>query len=713
MQPAVQTEASHQALATIRQAILRRFRKDKSPKFALLEQAIADAEFYHRDQFRKSGEPCIIHPFRVALLVSEAGMDLEAVIIALLHDVIEDTDLTKAMVGEKYGDWLAAVVDGLTKSVPPKDARPNSPAAIETYKKLLSATVRDLRTLQVKIFDRLDNMRDLGFLDRPRQRRISMETLMVYVPMAQRLGMQAICAELGALGFRYLYPLRIAKVLAALKKKIGEERKKVKGIQKMLGAALTDKATDAIIDPKYHQVTDYIFDRAGVGRALVGFTVCVADAEHCYTALGALHRAHRVVPNSIRDYISNPKPNRHQGLESKIFLGSEPVTIEVFSREMEVVNRMGILADWRASRDELSRYYRTYLELLDQLSDNDDLRMEDVLRYGQMDSLQVFTPLGEVVTLPQKATVLDFAFAIHTDLGIHCDGAWQENRRRGRFDVLTDGAMVEVITSPATLPNASWLANVVTPRAKLGVRRFLRTQKLSRAEDVGRRLFQAQLKRLGSDPKALLENPEFTSALGDLKMGPNRFFQKVGTRQIDLRAFLTDHQLVSKEEVERLEHPGSTGFLRYLKPRPRSPDPDLKIPEIGDEFIHLAPCCSPLPGDEIAGVQQEQGILIHRGECSVLADSDPEARISVGWEEGTGKSPHRLNLRVQDNPGQIYRIGKVMRDLKVNIHDLSVERLQPAEQQANIRVLVEPITLQTFHKIVTRLRAFKDVLKIS
>lgn len=713
MEPVAKLDESEARLAKIRQAILKGFPRGKSPKLALLKQALQDAEFYHSDQFRKSGEPAIIHPYRVALSVSEAGMGIEAVIIALLHDIIEDTEFTKDEVAAKYGEWLAEAVDGLTKVAAPANRPGSNAGSLETYRKLLVSSINDLRTLQVKIFDRLDNMRDLGFLSRKRQRRIAMETMQVYVPMAQRLGQQDISEELATLCFRYLYPRRFTRLLQQLRERIKEESKKVKGLKRVLDAVLNDLQGGRLaVQPKYHKIFDYVFEDMQVGRALIGFTVTVPDAEDCYTVLGRLHREYRVVPNSIRDFISNPKPNRHQSLESNIFIGGEAVTIEIFSKEMEAVNRAGILADWQGSHEEVSRYYESYLELLEQFTDSEDLRMEDVLRFGQMDTLQIFTPIGEVLTFPQRSTVLDFAFAIHTDLGMHCDGARVEGRRAQRFDELRDGTMVEVLTGPATNPNASWLGHVHTAKAKMAIRRYLRGQRLSKATEVGEKLFRGMLKRLGLDAQEFIGDSAFADALKKQGLSQSQFFQQVGTRQLSIKPFLQDFGLVPGKSLKRLGAQDRTGLMRYLKPRFRSQDPDLKISELGDAFIHLALCCSPLQGDSILGVQQDNGIIIHRTECHTLEDVQVDTLISVGWELNKEDSPYQFVIQMKDKPGMVYRIGKIMRDLKVNIQDMKVE-VRENLKEAKVSILVDPIPVQTYQKIVARLRGIKEVVRIS
>ncbi|HEX7927921.1 MAG TPA: HD domain-containing protein, partial [bacterium] len=439
-------------LDRIKQSILARFPRDKTPKISLLERAFTDAEHHHNGQKRKSGEPYILHPYRVALMASEFGLDAETVIIALLHDVIEDTEMTKEVVQANYGNWLADVVDGLTKVAKTGDSAMD--AGVATYRKLISSTIKDLRTAQVKLFDRLDNMRDLGFLARHRQRRISQETYSVFVPMAQRLGMQDIADELSALCFRYLYPRRFNDVLKQLKQRLTDEQAKVQGLTQLLQSILVEqKFTDFTVKPRSLQISDFIHTDLPAGSALLGFTVNVPTAVDCYRALGALHIRCRVVPNSIRDFISNPKPNRYQALHSQVFMGGEPIAIVIGSHSMDAINRSGILVNWEGSLEELHRYYQSYLELLDQYADTDDLRMEDVLRHAQLETLQVFTPKGKLLSLPQGATAIDFAFAIHSDLGLHCAGAKLGGEWISPFEELKDGEVVEIFREASVTPS--------------------------------------------------------------------------------------------------------------------------------------------------------------------------------------------------------------------------------------------------------------------
>jgi GTP pyrophosphokinase len=568
----------------------------------------------------------------------------------------------------------------------------------------------------VKLFDRLDNMRDLGFLERRRQRRIAQETLSVYVPMAQRLGMQDIADELTALCFRYLYSRRFNETLKQLKQRLTEEQGKINSLTQLLNSILAEQQFKGFtVKPRTLQISDFIHKDLPQGSALVGFTVNVPTPVDCYRALGALHIRCRVVPNSIRDYISNPKPNRYQGLHSQIFMGGEPIGLVICSHAMEGINRSGILANWEGSFEELHRYYQSYLELLDQYADTDtdDLRMEDVLRHAQLETLQVFTPKGKLLSLPQGSTAIDFAFAIHSDLGLHCAGAKLGGEWISPFQELKDGEVVEIFRDPTVSPAPDWLQHARTTRAKLAIRRYLKSQANHRAQELGRKLLATELLRIGVAEEGFTERQDFTDALAQRNLTLPVFLQQVGTRKIAARRFLLDTGLLPKEAADRLGTPPPQGLLaRYWKPRPASLEPLLEVPEGGDGFITLSACCQPLVGDAIVGVQGDQGIHVHRGECAELQKAGPDSVIGLAWEAGSRKQPYALELRIQDRAGMIFKISKVMRDLNVSIHDLSLERLS-ADEQALLRVSLEPITGKTYQKIVAGLRAIKEVLMVS
>lgn len=701
-------------LDRIRQSILARYPRDKTPRISLLERAFRDAERLHQGQVRKSGEPYILHPYRVALMAAEAGLDLETVIIALLHDVIEDTGITKAEVQGAYGEWLADVVDGLTKASGLRDSsRPSRSFA--TYRKLIHSTLKDLRTVQVKLFDRLDNLRDLGFLERSRQRRICLETIGVYVPMAQRLGMREMADELTALTFRYLYPHRFSRTLAWLKQRIQEEQAKVAASRTLIESILAEvPLPGARVRPSLIRISDFLHAASLPASALTGFTIVVPSDRECYQALGAVHMKARVVPGSMKDFISNPHPNGYRALHSQIFLGGEPITIVICSEEMEAFNRSGILVNWDRSQEELRRYYGSYLELLDH-ADANELQMDDVLRHAQLETLQVFTPKGRLLSFPPGATIIDFAFAIHSDLGLHCARARMGGRLVSPFDELRDGEVVEILADPNQAPAPNWLEHVRTTRAQVAIRRHLNAQAHERAEELGRALFSAEAKRLGEDPDALAQG-QLLRALKDEGWTSGHLYQQLGLRKVQLREFLLRHGVISQQDADRA-HGQEQGLLqRFIAPifsgAFHAADPVLRIPEGGDAFNVLSACCSPLPGDPIVGAQTEHGMAVHRIGCPRLKDVLPEDLAQIAWDTGTDKTPYALDIVMRDRAGMVYRVSKVMSDLKVSIHDLNLER-RTGDGTAVLRLLLEPIEPRTYQKIVTRLRAIREIETIA
>ncbi|MDH4225499.1 MAG: HD domain-containing protein [Deltaproteobacteria bacterium] len=699
-------------LRRIKRTILKRYPKDKTPRYNLLEQAFKDAEHHHHGQVRKSGEPVIIHPYRVALLASDAGLDVEAVVIALLHDIIEDTEVTKTALKDQYGDWLAEVVDGLTKAGSSKPSGRLNSISLETYQKLLTSSIKDIRTLLVKIFDRLDNMRDLSHLSRAKQRRISTETMDVYVPMAQRMGLTHISEELTTLCFRFLYPKRFAQALEAVKNGVIREVSQVESIRKMVESSLTAHLGAPFrVIPLHRHVSEAIYQTTPVTRAFIGFRVVTSTPAHCYLAMGAIHTKCRTVPHSIRDYISNPKPNRYQGLESKVFIGGEPIQLEITWEEMDNISRWGILANWKGTPEELSTYYRNYLELLQSLKGDEDIRMEDVLRYGQMETLQVFTPKGDIRTFPQGSTVLDFAFAIHSDLGLACRGGRISHMMVGRGTELKDGDVVEVFRDPQVLADESWLNQVRTPRARIALRRALRVRVLQRAEEFGWQVFSQEIRRLGESPVEITGKTPFKAALKHKKLTLKQFYQQLGLRKLNLRPFLAEFGVVDREKLSRQQTRERSILNRYIASMFGGKSPEIKVKTHEDALVKMARCCQPLLGDPIVGVRREDRIVIHRAGCPQLKSVDPGGLFPVGWEAHDQKNPYTLTITALDKAGVIYKVGKVMHSLGVSILNMSIQRGDALS--ASILLDIEPVSDKTYQKIISRLRGIKEVKKIA
>ncbi len=675
----------------------------------MLARALADARSGHRGQWRISEEPYILHPMRVALMTAQAGLGVEATVVALLHDLIEDTSFTKTQMKQTYGSSIADMVEGLTKVRQVKEGPQGTSAlpVFATYRRLISQSVRDIRTLQVKLFDRLDNMRDLEPLSRGKQRIISRETWGVYVPMAERIGMQNISTELSSLAFRYLYPLRYSKVEALLKEKKKEESVKVRGLCRLLEKELIPVTKTPVVEPIYHIASEFIISDDVPSCSFKGIEITAQNAKTCYIILGHLHMIFRVSPLSIRDYISNPLPNHYQALHTEMFIGGEKVFFRLVSSQMKHTNQLGIIAGWKGSQEELEHYYSSYLGMLDNYHE-DNLRMEDVLRQSKMDTLQVFTPKGDLHTLPAGASVLDFAFAIHTDLGLHCCGAKIYNKRTTPFQILNDGDVVKILSRADTFPSSSWLQYVRSNRAKLSIRRWINYRTDRNIRIIGRQRMQNILKDvLPSAPTSKIRRV-FLKALQKENLRLKSFYFQVGEGKIDARLFFLKHQIFSKSQLNMLQTQKTPRWISWFQKRAIQPQLKLKHNSESLSIINLAPCCLPLPGDEVIAVQKKHQLTIHRTNCEQISLILPQHRINISWQEFENNHPPALHIRVwESGPGQILSIARSLRGF--NISNIQTD----TRVTDKITIQMGDMSLKNFRSIVQRLRALKPVKEVN
>ncbi|HIL88242.1 MAG TPA: bifunctional (p)ppGpp synthetase/guanosine-3',5'-bis(diphosphate) 3'-pyrophosphohydrolase [Deltaproteobacteria bacterium] len=687
----------------------------------LLEQALADIERFHGGQLRRSGQPVIIHPLRVARYICQAGLDAPTVIASLLHDTLEDTPMTRDYVAGNYGEWYAEIVDGLTKIKSPEIEVRQSAAVLEaTYQKMLKAMARDVRALFIKIFDRLDNMRDMGSMPRKKQRRISLETMGVYVPMAERLGLWEISREHTELCFQILYPNRYTKTVASLERLKEERSVAIETMRQHLGVILEPLAKKLLaVEPIFSQPSDYIFRSTPVEHVLEGFQIMVAQPIDCYQALGHLHTALSAIPRQVRDYVSNSRWNGYQALRTALLLEGERVTVEIVSRQMRERNRHGIMAYWSGTPSELADYYKTYLDQLDQVAGESDLRMNDVLRSMQDEQVQVFSPKGELFALPKGSIVLDFAYCIHTDLGNHCIGAMLNPSRSGprqsgtrvpRDRQLRHGESLRILTDPNVRPSRDWLQHAVAAKSQIQIKHAIAQQKATRARRVGREVLVQELRRLQIDPETWFDSESVQEALASEHLTPENFLQEIGLQKREVAPFLKRHKLVPEEQMNT--------FRELLRARnwgavfrSRS-TPSFYIEDVGDPLIHFGTCCNPVPGDRIVGFSTDaMEVEIHRAKCPQMAEFQNHRPVSVQWRlPKDEKRRHLFEIGVVDGPGILFQITKVIKEAGVAIED-SVSAVA-GEGQASIRIRVEPVTWSQYSRICHGLRGLKFVKRL-
>lgn len=691
----------------------------------LLDQAISDIRQYHENQKRKSGQPFIIHPLRVASYICRAGLDAPTVVAALLHDIIEDTSITHDDIHERYGSWYADIVTGLTKIKKPDSAKILSADNLDaTYQRMLKTMVQDVRALFIKLFDRLDNMRDMDAMPRNKQRRISLETLNIYVPIAERLGLTQICQEHTELCFKLLYPKRYQKTLLEIDELKKDRISTIKAMQDSLQNNL-EKHNLAYhnVEPLYVHPASRIHESGPIDHILEGFRIVVKKSLDCFQALGIIHTNYYVIPLKIRDYISNPLWNGYEGIQTELRIEGEQTLIEIVSEEMLTKNQYGIMAHWSGSPTELADYYRIYLSQLDQMAGDKDVRMLDVMSYVQSDQVQIYSPKGDMLVFPQGATVLDFAYGIHTELGNHCIGALVNpssvgttKKRVPRERQLFTGEALQIITDPGVHPKEEWLNQVKTAKSRSQIKRAVEQQKVINARNSGRTLLERKLREKGEELSVdkWIKSTPVKSALKAEKLSANKFFQEIGLQKRPLQQFLRKHKLLHFESTGRLKEMINPEFWGNIFGGDKN---IFLIDDVQNPLIKLASCCFPIPGDKISGfIHDDKEIEIHLADCPNKINNKKLAQskiipIDVSWNISKKISrSHIIHLHVIDGKGILFQITKIIKDAGVAI--INSESAENNKNNADIRIKLEAITWPVFHKIVEKLRPLKFVKQI-
>ena len=691
----------------------------------LLDQAISDIRQYHENQKRKSGQPFIIHPLRVASYICRAGLDAPTVVAALLHDIIEDTSITHDDIHERYGSWYADIVTGLTKIKKPDSAKILSADNLDaTYQRMLKTMVQDVRALFIKLFDRLDNMRDMDAMPRNKQRRISLETLNIYVPIAERLGLTQICQEHTELCFKLLYPKRYQKTLLEIDELKKDRISTIKAMQESLQNNLEkQKLVYHNVEPLYVHPTSRIHESGPIDHILEGFRIVVKKSLDCFQALGIIHTNYYVIPLKIRDYISNPLWNGYEGIQTELRIEGEQTLIEIVSEEMLTKNQYGIMAHWSGSPTELADYYRIYLSQLDQMAGDKDVRMLDVMSYVQSDQVQIYSPKGDMLVFPQGATVLDFAYGIHTELGNHCIGALVNpssvgttKKRVPRERQLFTGEALQIITDPGVHPKEEWLKQVKTAKSRSQIKRAVEQQKVINARNSGRTLLERKLREKGEELSLdkWIKSTPVKSALKAEKLSANKFFQEIGLQKRPLQQFLRKYKLLHFESPGRLKEMINPEFWGNIFGGDKN---IFLIDDVQNPLIKLASCCFPIPGDKISGfIHDDKEIEIHLADCPNKINNKKLAQskiipIDVSWNISKKISrSHIIHLHVIDGKGILFQITKIIKDAGVAI--INSESAENNKNNADIRIKLEAITWPVFHKIVEKLRPLKFVKQI-
>lgn len=648
------------------------------------------AQWAHREQKRKSGEPYFIHPANVAGIIADLKLDAASVCAGLLHDVVEDTPASLTDVQREFGPEIAELVDGVTK-LNKINFSSREDRQAENFRKMVVAMAKDLRVLLVKICDRLDNMRSLEHMSGESQERIARETMEIYAPLTNRLGIHSLKSELEDLALQYLEPIAYHDVLKKLAATHKERERYIDGVCKTILSHLAEMGFAADVHGRakhitsvYRKMQEQQCDFEQVYDVLA-FRICVESVADCYTALGAVHSKWTPVPGRFKDYIALPKPNMYQSLHTTVIgPGRRRLEVQIRTHEMHRVAERGIAAHWQYKEKEsgLSKSDAQKFTWLRELTAfQRDLKdpaefLESVKIDLFPDEVYVFTPKGELRVLPRGSTPIDFAYAIHTDVGNTCHGARLNGQIVPLRYKLRNGDVVEIMTAQTQHPSKDWLDYCVTTRARNRIRSHLRAEQRNKSINLGRELLEAEMHQAGMSLGKLLKNDrELRRVIEAHRFGTvEELFLAVGFGK------------VQSEDVVQVIKGTTWGADESDRPRPElRPSPlerivrkvtgrdhgGIKVNGVDNVLVRYAKCCNPLPGDAIIGfITRGRGVTIHRRECTKAFDTDPQRRVEVSWDADSKiNRPVVLKVTTLNKPGILADVSQAFSAQKINISE--------------------------------------------
>lgn len=696
---------------------------------SLLRQAYEFASERHGPQLRVSGDPYIAHPLAVAQILAEMRMDMVCLETALLHDVLEDTTTTSEEIRKIFGEDVAKCVNGVTKlskiNLVNREAR-----EAESIRKMLLAMVDDIRVIIVKLADRLHNLRTLGSLSRERQERIALETLELYSPIAHRLGMGKLRGELEDLAFHYLSPDAYAEVTTAIEVRRSANETVLAEIIRTVERKLQQEGIEASVHGRIKRpwsvyqklrkqkiTIDEVYD-------LMGVRIITSSVKHCYAALGVIHNEWHPIPGRIKDFIAIPRPNLYQSLHTSV-MGPNGVAFEVQIRtdEMHRIAEEGIAAHWKykegkkgvADDDRRIAWLRQLVELQREMRDPADF-MSSLKVDLYPEEVYCFTPMGKVVVLPRDATPVDFAYAIHTDVGHRCIGAKVNGRMVPLKHALRNGDIVEILTQSGSQPSRDWLTFVKTARARNKIRHVINATEREKAIDLGQKLLEREARRLGV-ALSRVSRQQMEAVAGEY-----------GASKIeDLQAALgwgkySARQVLAKlaPEVVSPEPPPAAPVQGEEPPPPSKEAPGadhvILVKGIDDLLTYRAKCCNPIRGEPIVGyITRGKGVAVHSKNCPNVQNLmyEAERRIEVEWARGAGESFNvRLVVHTDDRTGILNQLTQILFDEDCNIRSVEARTDDKSFESAVVEMTIEVRDKKQLERIVSAMRRISGVRDI-
>lgn len=677
----------------------------------LVRRAYFYAEQAHDGQRRRSGEAYVTHPLAVANILADMHMDHQSLMAAMLHDVIEDTGIPKEALVAQFGETVAELVDGVSK-LTQMDFQSKAEAQAENFQKMAMAMARDIRVILVKLADRLHNMRTLEVLAGEKRRRIAKETLEIYAPIANRLGMHTMRVEFEDLGFKAMHPMRSERIRAAVRRARGNRNEIVEKIEESLIHCLEREGLEGEVMGREKHLYSIYKKMRGKRRAfneimdVYAFRIVVDKVDTCYRVLGAVHNLYKPLPGRFKDYIAIPKANGYQSLHTTLFgMHGVPIEIQIRTREMEEMANNGIAAHWlyksngeetpKGTHARARQWVKGVLEL-QQRAGNSLEFIESVKIDLFPDEVYVFTPKGRIMEMPKGSTAVDFAYAVHTDVGNTCIACRVNRRLAPLSQPLESGSTVEIVTAPGARPNPAWLNFVVTGKARTHIRHALKLQRRSESVNLGERLLNKVL-------------AGFETSLE--KIGPERIRQTVAEYQVD-----------SMDDL--LEDIGLGNRMAYVIARrliasegEQTPADEGPLAIRGTEGLVLsyAKCCTPIPGDPIVGhLSAGKGMVVHQESCRNISEvrHNPDKCIQLSWSKDvTGEFNVELRIELEHQRGLIALLAG-----SVNAADGNIEKIGMDERDGRISVVQLVVSVHDrvhLARVIKKLRTIKGVTRIT
>jgi len=686
----------------------------------MVEKAYIFSAKAHKGQIRLSGEPYLIHPLEVAYTLTRMNLDVPSVVSGLLHDTIEDSYVSKKEIESYFGKEIAELVDGVTK-ISKIQMKSSEDSRVESYRKMILAMSKDIRVILVKLADRYHNMKTLNFLSRDKQIEIARETLDIYAPLAHRLGIEWLKGELEDESFKYLKPVEFDVIKEKIAKKKRERDAYISEVKELLKTKLGEVGVKAEISGRakrlYSIYKKMVLEGVNIDNIydLTAFRIMVDTVKECYETLGYVHSFFKPIPGKFNDYIALPKANMYQSLHTKV-MGphGEKIEVQIRTQEMHKIAEEGIAAHWKykegkvfnAKEDRIFAFLRRIIEWQQDLKDSKEFM--EVFKIDLFpDEVYVFTPRGDVRELPKGATPVDFAYAIHSDLGHKCVGAKVNGKLVPLRYQLKSGDTVDILTNPTHKPSKDWLGFVATSKAKTKIRQWIKTEQRERSIELGKTLVEKELAKHDMSFNKMMKSGELLSLAKDFSFETeDDLFASVG---YGLNTALT----VLGKVIPEAEKPNKLKSL--IQPFKRNRDTSIRIEGVDGLVVKLAGCCNPIPGDSILGfITRGRGLTVHVQDCPNVHTFDEQRKVEVSWETNKDLTyPVKLRISGDDRKGLLSEISSILSSAKINIRSAKAMSYPDRSAAALYEIDVGHMSqLQKLIKSIEKIKGIRAVERI-